>query len=104
MTGEQLNDLATSDAVAAVTEDAPVRAVAYGNLQTWPQTIGAQWGPAPKNADFPTIAIVDSGVQVRSDFSGRIRTQVDFTGGERELAVATDSGTARSSQGLPPEA
>ena len=82
VTGAQLNDVATSDGVAAVTEDAPVRAAAYGNLQNWPQTIGTQWGPAPKNADFPTIAVVDSGIQVRSDFSGRIRTQVDFTGGD----------------------
>ena len=114
ITGAQLNDVVTSDGVVAVTEDAPVHTTGYGNLQSWPQTIGAQWGPTAKNADYPSIAIVDSGVQARSDFSGRLRTQVDFTDGignsggdgfgHGTLVAGLAAGGARNYSGAEPRA
>ena len=79
ITGAQLEDLAASDGVIAVTEDEPVQATGYGNSQSWAATIGTQWGPSPKSSAYPTIAIVDSGVQGRSDFGSRLLQQVDFT-------------------------
>jgi serine protease AprX len=79
ITGAQLNDLAASDGVIAVTEDGPVKATSYGNPQNWVSTVGAQWGTPPDGTSYPTIAIVDSGVESRSDFGSRLLTQVDFT-------------------------
>ena len=47
---------------------------------------------------FPTIAIVDSGVQSRSDFGRRLIRQVDLTTARPEPSAATASVTARSSR------
>ena len=80
ITGDQLDDLAASDGVVSVTEDVPVQATGYGNSQGWASWIGSQWGGLPKGAvNPPTIAIVDSGIQGRSDFGGRLAKQFDFT-------------------------
>ncbi len=83
--GDQLDDLAASDGVLAVTEDAPIHATALGNTQNWTDEVGVQWAPAPRRASYstsyPTIAIVDSGVQSRGDFGRRLDKQVDFTSG-----------------------
>ena len=62
-----------------MTEDAPIQATAYGNLQNWPASVGAQWGDPPRRTEFPTIAIVDSGVESRGDFGRRLIRQVDLT-------------------------
>ena len=79
VTGAQLEDIAASDGVVSVTEDAPVAATGYGNRQDWAAAVSTQWGPAPKGAKYPTIAIVDSGVQGRRDFGRRLIKQVDLT-------------------------
>jgi len=81
ITGAQLAELAAADGVLAVTEDTPVFANAYGNPQTWAPTVGVQWDTSPAGASYPTIAVVDSGVQGRTDFGSRLRRQVDFTSG-----------------------
>ena len=46
VTGDQIADIAAAKGVVSVTEDAPIQATAYGNLQNWPASIGAQWGDA----------------------------------------------------------
>ncbi len=79
LTGEQLENVATAAGVVSVTEDAPVAATGYGNRQDWVASVGAQWGPAPKGTKYPTIAVVDSGVEGRGDFGRRLAKQVDFT-------------------------
>ena len=79
VTGDQIADIAAATGVVSVTEDAPIQATAYGNLQNWPASVGAQWGDPPRRTEFPTIAIVDSGVEARSDFGRRLIRQVDFT-------------------------
>ncbi len=81
VTGAQLAELAAADGVLAVTEDTPVVANAYGNPQTWASTVGVQWDAPPSGTSYPTIAVVDSGVQGRTDFGSRLRRQVDFTSG-----------------------
>jgi serine protease AprX len=63
-----------------ITEDTGVQATGdYGNSQDWIGTVGAQWGDAPEGTKYPTIAIVDSGVDRRSDFGKRLLKSVDFT-------------------------
>jgi serine protease AprX len=79
VTGDQLDELSSDPSVTAISEDAPVRATGYGNSQSWAATVGTQWGPAPRGAKYPTIAIVDSGVQGRDDFGGRLVKSLDFT-------------------------
>ena len=37
VTGDQIADIAAAPGVVSVTEDAPVQATAYGNLQNWPR-------------------------------------------------------------------
>ena len=79
VTGDQISDIAAAPGVVSVTEDAPIQATSYGNLQNWPASVGAQWGDPPRKAEFPRIAIVDSGVETRGDFGRRIIRQVDLT-------------------------
>ena len=83
VTGDELADLAAADGVIAVTEDTPIQASgsSYSNAQGWVATIGAQWGAPPAGTSYPTIAIVDSGVESRSDFGPRLAAQVDLTSG-----------------------
>jgi serine protease AprX len=81
VTGDQLDDLAADDSIAAITEDVDVYPTGFSNAQSWVGTIDPEWGWVPRNTSFPTIAIVDSGVQGRSDFSSRLLKQVDFTTG-----------------------
>jgi serine protease AprX len=66
-----------------ITPDAPVESTGLSSAQLWPYTTGLSqlWGtlsqPAPS---APTIAIVDSGLQVgRADFTGRTYPQVNFS-------------------------
>ena len=79
VTGDQISDIAAAPGVVSVTEDAPIQATSYGNLQNWPTSVGAQWGDPPRKTEFPRIAIVDSGVEPRGDFGRRIIRQVDLT-------------------------
>jgi len=81
VTGDQLEALASSDNVVSITEDSEVRSTAYGNPQSWVGAVSPQWGLPPKGAVYPTIAVVDSGVQGRSDFGPRLTKQIDFTSG-----------------------
>ena len=81
VTGEQLDELASDENVIAISEDSETHATAYGNPQAWANSIGLQWGSPPKGTTYPTIAIVDSGVQSRSDFGSRLAKSVNFTSG-----------------------
>jgi subtilisin family serine protease len=81
LTADQLNDLSDDDSVSAITEDVNVHATVYNNPQTWVKAIDPQWSTPPWGTDFPTIAIIDSGVQSRWDFGTRLERQVDFTSG-----------------------
>ncbi len=79
LTGAQLEEIATLPGIVSVTEDASVRATGLGNRQSWPETVGLHGEPAARSAHYPTIAIVDSGVEPRGDFGNRLIRQVDFT-------------------------
>jgi serine protease AprX len=88
ITGKDLLKLARNSHVAAITRNVPVRAMAYQDNTMWrdstdmsimqhafdPAT-GEITGPAPQ---APAIAIVDSGVQQRSDFGGRLVANIDL--------------------------
>ena len=82
LTAKELDKLAKIEGLV-VTEDAPVKGVAYSSTQLWPHENGAAklWGtdlkPGPK---APTIAFVDSGIDTsRLDFAGRNVTTVNMT-------------------------
>ena len=88
VSGKDLLKLARNNHVAAITRNVSVRATAYQDNTMWmdstdmsivqnafdPAT-GEVTGPAPQ---APAIAIVDSGVQQRSDFGGRLVASVDM--------------------------
>jgi serine protease AprX len=82
VTGDQLDELSSDPNVTAITEDSDIHATGYGNPQAWAGTVGPAWGPLPRGAaNPPTIAIVDSGVQGRSDFGSRLVKQFNFNAG-----------------------
>jgi len=66
-----------------ITPDALVRVQSVSSTQLWPYTTGnsSLWAGdlALYNAKTPAIAIVDSGVQQRSDFGSRIRASVNLS-------------------------
>jgi serine protease AprX len=67
----------------SVTPDAKMRLAGYGSVQLWPYQSGnaSLWrGDATTySGKMPAIAIVDSGVENRSDFAGKIRASVNLT-------------------------
>jgi serine protease AprX len=78
LTGRQLLRLADRSGIHSITPDAKTAAEAYGNSQAWPTSVETDWSTPPENTTYPTIAIVDSGVQTRSEFGSRLLTQVSF--------------------------
>jgi serine protease AprX len=86
--GIVISKLAKSPHVTAITPDVKVKSAGYEDSTMWqdstdlailqnsfdPNT-GEVTGPAPQ---APTIAIVDSGVQDRADFKGRLLASVDL--------------------------
>jgi serine protease AprX len=80
LTGRQILKLATKNGIFAITDDAGTRLSGYSNTQVWPSTAGALWGPPPKSATYPTIAVVDSGIDsLNSAFGSRVLAQVNLT-------------------------
>jgi serine protease AprX len=115
LTGRQILKLAHKSEVFAITEDAATGAT-YSNSQQWvPATEILEKGTNPWNASygFPTIAIVDSGVQARSDFGSRLRTQVSFVSsgpnssgdgfGHGTLVASIAAGSAEGYTGISPK-
>jgi serine protease AprX len=79
VTGRQLLRLSERRGVLAITLDSPTAATGFGNGQAWPASVGASWETPPAGTSYPTIAVVDSGVQSgRSEFGSRLLTQVSF--------------------------
>jgi serine protease AprX len=79
----QLKPLENIDGLT-ITPDAAVRTSGtYTSTQLWPYESGlaSTWsGPgSPKIGSVPTIAIIDSGVQGRSDFGSRLLGNVNFS-------------------------
>jgi serine protease AprX len=114
LTGRQIVKLADKSWVLAITEDAPALAT-YSNDQLW---VGAtelttSWA-APSTYSFPTIAIVDSGVQPRGDFGTRLKAQVSFVSsgansagdgfGHGTLVAGIAAGSAEGYSGAAPQA
>jgi serine protease AprX len=80
LTGKQILKLADQKDIFAITEDNAVRLSAYSNLQVWPSAVGTQWGPPPKGTSYPTIAVVDSGIDTaHSAVGSRVLAQVSLT-------------------------
>jgi len=88
LSGKDLLKLARHPHVTSITSDAPVRVMAYEDSTMWmdstdmtilqnafdPAT-GEITGPAPQ---APAIAVVDSGVEARSDFGSRLVARVSL--------------------------
>jgi serine protease AprX len=82
LTGRQILRLSTKSGIFAITDDAGTRPSGYSNTQAWPSTAGALWGPPPKSASYPTIAVVDSGIDTLNSAFGspsRVLAQVNLT-------------------------
>ena len=88
ISGKDLLKLSTNSHVAAITRNVPVRAAEYQDSTMWQDSTdmtilqnsfdpatGEITGPAPQ---APAIAIVDSGVQARNDFGGRLVASVNM--------------------------
>lgn len=87
LTGRQILRLADRRGILSITPDAKTAAEAYSNSQAWPSAAGANsWSTPPAGTNYPTIAILDSGVQSRSEFGSRLLTQVNF------VSAGTNSG------------
>src|SRR4249919_86215 len=79
LTGRQILRLADRRGILSITPDAKTAAEAYSNSQAWPAAAGANnWSTPPAGTTYPAIAIVDSGVQSRSEFGSRLLAQVNF--------------------------
>jgi serine protease AprX len=113
----RLADLASIEGLT-VTPDAPVRVSGYNSTQLWPYVAGvaSDWNganaPAP-GPSAPTIAIVDSGIQARPDFGGRLLASVNLSsltgaaGDERghgTFVAGIAAGAARGYAGAVPQA
>ncbi|MFL6020629.1 MAG: S8 family serine peptidase [Gaiellaceae bacterium] len=98
ISGKDLLKLAQNSHVAAITRNVPVRAMGYQDSTMWMESTdmsilqnsfdpntGEITGPAPQ---APAIAIVDSGVQQRSDFGGRLVASVNL------CSLCTDGSSA----------
>ena len=73
LTGAQIVDLAKRMGIRTITPDSRVRLSGYSNDQGWVQAAGiadAWSGTGIGSLNPPAIAVVDSGVQCRSDFDG----------------------------------
>jgi serine protease AprX len=86
ISGKDLLKLSKNSHVAAITRNVPVRVTEYQDSTMWQDSTdmtilqnsfdpytGEITGPAPQ---APTIAVVDSGVQARDDFGGRLVASV----------------------------
>jgi serine protease AprX len=98
ISGKDLLKLAKNSHVSAITRNVPVRAMGYQDSTMWMESTdmsilqnsfdpntGEITGPAPQ---APAIAIVDSGVQQRSDFGGRLVASVNL------CSLCTDGSSA----------
>ncbi|MFL6029266.1 MAG: S8 family serine peptidase [Gaiellaceae bacterium] len=98
ISGKDLLKLAQNSHVAAITRNVPVRAMGYQDSTMWMESTdmsilqnsfdpntGEITGPAPQ---APAIAIVDSGVQQRSDFGSRLVASVNL------CSLCTDGSSA----------
>ncbi|MFN0155006.1 MAG: S8 family serine peptidase [Gaiella sp.] len=80
VTGAQLVNLAESRRVFSITEDAPV-ASTHANDQQWvgsTEILENSTNPWTTTKSFPTIAIVDSGIESRTDFGNRLLASATF--------------------------
>ncbi len=115
LTGKQIVRLAKKKLVFSITPDARTGAT-YSNSQMWvdatevlENSTNSWTGPY----SFPTIAIVDSGVQARSDFGSRLRTQVSFVSsgpnspgdsfGHGTMVAGIAAGSAEGYTGMSPK-
>ena len=113
----RLTDLAGIKGLT-VTPDAPVHVSGYNSTQLWPYVAGvaSDWNganaPAP-GANAPTIAVVDSGIQLRPDFGGRLLASVNLStltgepGDERghgTFVAGIAAGAAKGYAGAVPQA
>jgi serine protease AprX len=93
VSGRQLQRLSSAKGIAAISLDRPVKLAGTGlfsNTQQWTSAVNTQrlwssiWSGLLSNP--PTIAVVDSGIQPRLDFLGRLVRQVSIGNG-----VTTDT-------------
>jgi serine protease AprX len=83
LTGRQILELADDSQIHAITRDSTIRVSNYSSTQQWPyqSQLSKLWDAVKANPALqaPTIAIVDSGIERRSDFGDRILADVKLT-------------------------
>jgi hypothetical protein len=107
VTGKQLVRLASATGVAAISLDRPVKLTGdslYSNTQQWPVAADAQKGWSSTLPTPPAIAIVDSGIQSRTDFGNRLLTQVSIANGVTTQSQGDAYGHGTLSRGSRPTA
>jgi serine protease AprX len=86
--GKDLLKLATNSHVAAITRNVTVRAASYEDSTMWQDSTDlSSMSSDTSSPPAPAIAIVDSGVQARSDFGTRLVASVSL------CSLCTDGGT-----------
>ena len=81
LTGKQVLKLAGRSEIESITVDMKVEQTAYSNNQVWPQSAGVttSWTSLSSSLDYPTIAVVDSGVSSsHATLSPRVVAKVDL--------------------------
>jgi len=80
LTGKQILKLAKDDDIESVTRDSKIHMTAYSNGQIWPSAanVAANWEALPATMNYPTIAVVDSGVTNFSELGSRFYGNVNF--------------------------
>ena len=115
LTGAQVARLLSDPDVFAITEDAVTRPT-YSNSQLW---VGGtegnkSWSATAAGYTYPTIAIVDSGVEPRSDFGTRLLASQNLVSaglnspgdgyGHGTLVAGLAAGSAEGYAGVAPRA
>jgi serine protease AprX len=81
LSGRQILKLAKKRWVGSITVDSPIEQTAYSSGEVWPDAAGvaANWNALPAAANYPAIAVVDSGITPSlSAYGGRVIKSVSF--------------------------
>ncbi|MFO7572555.1 MAG: S8 family serine peptidase [Gaiellaceae bacterium] len=115
LTGRQILRLAKRSDVESITRDSEVELTSYSSAQTWTEAAGVttSWLTLPTWLDYPTIAVVDSGVTPSlPSFGSRVVASVNLRSsggtwgayGHGSMVASIAAGSAAGYTGAEPRA